>query len=79
MAVDLPMGDVQVLGDPPRVAECAPGGQRLRDIILLAVRYYVRLCAAAERIAGILADRRHRRERTDDPPLGPEVRTSFIR
>jgi plastocyanin/transposase-like protein len=28
-----------------------------RDIILLAVRYYLRLGAAAERIAGILADR----------------------
>src|SRR5207244_9458603 len=28
-----------------------------RDIILLAVRYYVQLGAAAERIAGILADR----------------------
>src|SRR6266849_2163232 len=28
-----------------------------RDIILLAVRYYLQLGAAAERIAGILADR----------------------
>src|SRR5215469_4127677 len=28
-----------------------------RDIILLAVRYYLRLGAAAERIAGLLADR----------------------
>jgi len=29
-----------------------------RDIILLAVRYYLQVGAAAERIAGILADRR---------------------
>src|SRR3954453_23116718 len=29
----------------------------LRDVILLAVRYYLQLGAAAERIAGILADR----------------------
>jgi transposase-like protein len=28
-----------------------------RDIILLAVRYYLQLGAAAERIAGILGDR----------------------
>ena len=28
-----------------------------RDIILLAVRYYLQLGAAAERIAGLLADR----------------------
>src|SRR5438874_6085313 len=28
-----------------------------RDVILLAVRYYLQLGAAAERIAGILADR----------------------
>ena len=28
-----------------------------RDIILLAVRYYLQLSAAAERIAGVLADR----------------------
>src|SRR5467141_1404572 len=28
-----------------------------REVILLAVRYYLRLGAAAERIAGILADR----------------------
>lgn len=36
-----------------RVAgHCVP-----RDIILLAVRYYLQLGAAAERIAGILADR----------------------
>src|SRR6266498_1462750 len=28
-----------------------------RDIILLAVRYYLQLGAAAERIAGVLADR----------------------
>ena len=35
-----------------------PAGHRLpRDIILLAVRYYLQLGAAAERIAGILADR----------------------
>src|SRR5437660_2156226 len=29
-----------------------------RDIILLALRYYLQLGAAAERIAGVLADRR---------------------
>jgi len=35
-----------------------PAGHRFpRDIILLAVRYYLQLGAAAERIAGILADR----------------------
>ena len=28
-----------------------------RDVILLAVRYYLQLGAAAERIAGLLADR----------------------
>ena len=28
-----------------------------RDVILLAVRYYLQLGASAERIAGILADR----------------------
>jgi hypothetical protein len=28
-----------------------------RDVILLAVRYYLQLGAAAERIAGVLADR----------------------
>src|SRR6266446_5168650 len=33
------------------------GHRFLRDIMLLAVRYYLQLGAAAERIAGILADR----------------------
>jgi transposase, IS6 family len=33
------------------------GHRFLRDVILLAVRYYLQLGAAAERIAGILADR----------------------
>src|SRR5229473_3149002 len=33
------------------------GHRFLRDIILLAVRYYLQLGAAAERIAGVLADR----------------------
>src|SRR5258708_7532106 len=33
------------------------GHRSPRDIILLAIRYYLQLGAAAERIAGILADR----------------------
>src|SRR6516165_7062329 len=33
------------------------GHRFLRDVILLAVRYYLQLGAAAERIAGLLADR----------------------
>src|SRR5467141_249300 len=49
-----------------------------RDIILLAIRYYLQLGAAAERIAGILADR-GRRKRTDDLALGPEVRGRSVR
>src|SRR5215831_13061336 len=35
----------------------ASGHRFPRDIILLAVRYYLQLGAAAERIAGLLADR----------------------
>jgi transposase-like protein len=38
-------------------ASLASGHRFPRDIILLAVRYYLQLGAAAERIAGILADR----------------------
>jgi hypothetical protein len=34
-----------------------PGHRFPRDVILLAVRYYLQLGAAAERIAGVLADR----------------------
>ena len=47
-----------------------------RDIILLAVRYYLQLGAAAERIAGILADRGI--GISGRTILGPEVRASFI-
>jgi putative transposase len=45
---------------PPATAESTSlvsGHRFARDIILLAVRYYLQLGAAAERIAGILADR----------------------
>src|SRR5438445_3368807 len=38
-------------------ASLVAGHRFPRDIILLAVRYYLQLGAAAERIAGILADR----------------------
>src|SRR6267154_954038 len=38
-------------------ASVASGHRFPRDVILLAVRYYLQLGAAAERIAGILADR----------------------
>src|SRR2546421_1988652 len=50
-----------------------------RDIILLAVRYYLQLGAAAERIAGILADRGVDISGRTDPPLGPEVRAGSVR
>src|SRR5216683_7577200 len=60
-------------------ASLVAGHRFPRDIILLAVRYYLQLGAAAERIAGILADRRHRCERPDHPALGPEVRASSVR
>src|SRR5712691_9940502 len=38
-------------------ASLASGHRFPRDVILLAVRYYLQLGAAAERIAGVLADR----------------------
>src|SRR5713101_554088 len=38
-------------------ASLVSGHRFPRDIILLAVRYYLQLGAAAERIAGVLADR----------------------
>src|SRR5229473_1404057 len=38
-------------------ASLVSGHRFPRDVILLAVRYYLRLGAAAERIAGVLADR----------------------
>src|SRR5258707_13667647 len=38
-------------------ASLVAGHRFPRDVILLAVRYYLQLGAAAERIAGILADR----------------------
>src|SRR5438094_8553471 len=38
-------------------ASLVSGHRFPRDVILLAVRYYLQLGAAAERIAGILADR----------------------
>ena len=38
-------------------ASLVSGHRFLRDIILIAVRYYLQLDAAAERIAGVLADR----------------------
>jgi hypothetical protein len=40
-----------------RVGHLVSGYRFPRDIILLAVRYYLQLGAAGERIAGILADR----------------------
>ena len=48
-----------------------------RDIILLAVRYYLQLGAAAERIAGILADRGI--GISGRTILGPEVRARSVR
>src|SRR5690349_2691253 len=38
-------------------ASLVSGHRFPRDVILLAVRYYLQLGAAAERIAGVLADR----------------------
>ena len=64
---------MSLLSDP-RLERLGHPLSELRDIILLAVRYYLQLGAAAERIAGILADRGIDVERTDDPALGPEVR-----
>src|SRR6266508_3471852 len=49
-----------------------------RDIILLAVRYYLQLGAAAERIAGIMADRGIDISGRTILRLGPEVRASFV-
>jgi transposase-like protein len=50
-----------------------------RDIILLAVRYYLQLGAAAERIAGILADRGVDVSGRTILPMGPEVRGRSVR
>jgi transposase-like protein len=49
-----------------------------RDLILLAVRYYLQLGAAAERIAGLLADRGIDVGGRTILALGPEVRASFV-
>src|SRR5882762_9235371 len=50
-----------------------------RAIILLAVRYYLQLGAAAERIAGILADRGVDVSGRTILPMGPEVRGRSVR
>ncbi len=47
---------VDMLRSSPPGQSPVSGHRFPRDVILLAVRYYLRLGAAAERIAGILAD-----------------------
>src|SRR6266481_2196297 len=59
-------------------ASLVSGHRFPRDIIMLAVRYYLQLGAAAERIAGILADRGIDISGRTKSALGPEVRASFV-